>query len=153
MYNKDIDMRTLQRQLRVLPDHLNSCPDIASKVTRVRTLANMLAAAPLASSMFSDWGRQTGEDLSHNPCYHCNWGKVPFCRPMHQNLPEIYYVPAASQQHNAPQCPQGSDGWIGFAHHRQAVRGHQWTSQTFLWHSAQSTMKPTRATGVNTWNC
>ena len=32
--------------------------DIASKVTRVRTLANMLAAAPLASSMFSDWGRQ-----------------------------------------------------------------------------------------------
>ena len=30
--------------------------DIASKVTRVHTLANMLAAAPLASSMFSDWG-------------------------------------------------------------------------------------------------
>ena len=38
----------------MLPDLLNSCPDIASKVTRVRTLANMLAAAPLASSMFSE---------------------------------------------------------------------------------------------------
>ena len=34
---------------------------------------------------------------------------------MHQNLPEIYHVPAVPQQHNAPQCPQGSDGWIGFA--------------------------------------
>ena len=56
--------------------------DIASKVTRVRTLANMLAAAPLASSMFSDWGRQAGEDLSHKPCYHCNF---LFCPPMHQN--------------------------------------------------------------------
>ena len=54
LYNKDIDMRKLERQLRVLPDLLNSCPDIASKVTRVRTLANMLAAAPLASSMFSE---------------------------------------------------------------------------------------------------
>ena len=47
-------MRKRERQLRVLPDLLNSCPDIASKVTRVRTLANMLAAAPLASSMFSE---------------------------------------------------------------------------------------------------
>ena len=47
-------MRKLERQLRVLPDLLNSCPDIVSKVTRVRTLANMLAAAPLASSMFSE---------------------------------------------------------------------------------------------------
>ena len=47
-------MRKLARQLRVLPDLLNSCPDIASKVTRVRTLANMLAAAPLASTMFSE---------------------------------------------------------------------------------------------------
>ena len=54
LYNKDVDMRKLERQLRVLSDHLNSCPDIASKVTRVRTLADMLAAAPLASSMFSD---------------------------------------------------------------------------------------------------
>ena len=72
---------------------------------------------------------------------------------MHQNLPEIYHVPAASQQHNVPQCPQGSDGWIRFAHHRQAVRGRQWTPQAFVWHSAQSIMKPTRATGVNTWNC
>ena len=88
-------MRKRERQLRVLPDLLNSCPDVASNVTGVRTLANMLAAAPLASSMF-------GEDLSYNPCYHCNWGKVPFCRPMHQiNLPEICYVPAAPQQHNA----------------------------------------------------
>ena len=54
LYNKDIDMRKLERQLRVLPDLLNSCPDIASKVTRVRNLANMLAAAPLASGMFSE---------------------------------------------------------------------------------------------------
>ena len=69
LYNKDIGMRTLERQLRVLPssparvsehggsvlpDLLNSCPDIASKVTRVRTLANTLAAAPLASRMFSE---------------------------------------------------------------------------------------------------
>ena len=52
--NKDIDMKKLERQLRVLPDLLNSCPDIASKVTRVRTPADMLAAAPLASSMFSE---------------------------------------------------------------------------------------------------
>ena len=54
LYNKDVDMRKRERQLRVLPDLLNSCPDIASKVTRVRILANMLAAAPLASSMFSE---------------------------------------------------------------------------------------------------
>ena len=54
---------------------------IASKVTIVHTLANMLAAAPLASSMFSDWSRQAGEDLSHKPCYHCNWGNVLFCPP------------------------------------------------------------------------
>ena len=54
LYKKDTDMRKLERQLCVLPDLLNSCPDIASKVTRVRTLANMLAAAPLASSMFSE---------------------------------------------------------------------------------------------------
>ena len=54
LYNKDIDMKKRERQLRVLPDLLNSGPDIASKVTRVRTLANMLAAAPLASGMFSE---------------------------------------------------------------------------------------------------
>ena len=42
LYNKDIDMRKLERQLRVLPDLLNSCPDIASKLTRVRTLATCL---------------------------------------------------------------------------------------------------------------
>ena len=135
LYNKDTNMRKLERQLRVLPDLLNNCPiaDTPSKVTRVCTLANMLAGASLASSMFSDWGRQAGEDLSHNPCYHCNWGKVLFCPPMHQNLPEmIDHVPAAPQQHNAPQCPQGSGGWIGFAHHRQAVRGRQWTPQAFL---------------------
>ena len=54
LYNKDIDMRELERQLCVLPDLLNSGPDIASKVTRVHTLANMLTAAPLASTMFSD---------------------------------------------------------------------------------------------------
>ena len=53
LYNKDIDMRKLERKLRVLADLLNSCPGYASQVTRVRTLANMLAAAPLASSMFS----------------------------------------------------------------------------------------------------
>ena len=70
---------------------------------------------------------------------------------MHQNLylRSTYHVPCSSapQQHNAPQCPQGSDGWIGFAHHRQAVRVRQWTPQAFLWHCAQSTVKPTRATG------
>ena len=54
LYNKDTDTRKLEWQLRVLPDLLNSCPDIASKVTRVRTLANLLAAAPLASSIFSE---------------------------------------------------------------------------------------------------
>ena len=47
-------MRKCERQLRVLPDLLNSCPDIASKVTRLRPLANMLAAAPLAFSMLSE---------------------------------------------------------------------------------------------------
>ena len=51
LYNKDFDMRKLERQCHMLPDLLNSCPDIASKVTRVHTPANMLAAAPLASSM------------------------------------------------------------------------------------------------------
>ena len=54
LYNKDTDMRKLERQLRVLPDLLNSCPDIASKVTRVLTLADMLAVGPLASSIFSE---------------------------------------------------------------------------------------------------
>ena len=101
--------------------------------------------------IYNDWGRQAGEDLSHKPCYHCNWEKVLFCPLMHRNLPEMsYHVPAASQQQNAPQCPQGSDGWIGFAQHRQAARGRQWTPQAFLWHCAQSTVTPTRATGVNT---
>ena len=52
LYNEDIDMRKFEKQLRVLSDLLNSCPDIASRVTRVSTLANMLAAGPLASSMF-----------------------------------------------------------------------------------------------------
>ena len=47
-------MRKLERQLLVLPHLLNSCPRHASKVTRVRTLANMLATAPLASNMFSE---------------------------------------------------------------------------------------------------
>ena len=42
-----------------------------------------------------------------------------------------------------------TDG-LGFAHHRQAVRGRQWTPQAFLWHCAQSTVTPTRETGVNT---
>ena len=54
LYNKDIAKRKLERQLRVLPDLLNRCPDIASKVTRVHTLANTLATAPLAFSMFSE---------------------------------------------------------------------------------------------------
>ena len=55
LYNKDIDMRKLERQLRVLPDLLNSfLADIASKVIRVRTLANMLVAPPLASGMFNE---------------------------------------------------------------------------------------------------
>ena len=30
LYNRDIDMRKLERQLRVLPDRLNSCLDTAS---------------------------------------------------------------------------------------------------------------------------
>ena len=53
-------------------------------------------------------------------------GKVLFYRLMHQNLPETYHVPAAPQQHNAPQCPQGSDEWIGFAHHLPSP-GSSWT--------------------------
>ena len=76
-------MGKLERQLRVLPDLLNSCPDIASKVTKVRTLAN-IACRCTTGFQHVYWGRKTGEDLSHNPCYHCNWGKVPFWRPMHQ---------------------------------------------------------------------
>ena len=75
-------MRMLERQLCVLPDLLNSCPRHASKVTRARTLANMLAAAPLASSMFREvdqgvpWvDKLVRIYLDHNPCYHCNWGK------------------------------------------------------------------------------
>ena len=75
---------------------------------------------PLRSPLFAPWQtclplhhwlpgclvryRQTGEDLSHNPGYHCNRGKVLFCPPMHQTLPEIYHVPGAPQEHNAPQC-------------------------------------------------
>ena len=98
LYNKDIDMRKLGRQLRVLPDLLNSCPDIASKVTRVRTLANMLAAAPLASSMFSEVDKLV-RIYPTIPVTTATGRKVLFCRPMHQNLPEIYYVPAAPQQH------------------------------------------------------
>ena len=47
-------MTKLERQFRELPDLMNSCPDIASQVTRVPTLANMLPAALLASSMFSE---------------------------------------------------------------------------------------------------
>ena len=85
-------MRKLERQLRVLPDLLNSCSDIASKVTRVRTLANMLAAAPLASSMFSEVDKLVRIYLTIPVTTATAWGKVPFCRPMHQNLPEICYV-------------------------------------------------------------
>ena len=51
---RTLTWRSVKGKLRVLPDLLNSGPDIASKVTRVRTLANMLAAAPLASGMFSE---------------------------------------------------------------------------------------------------
>ena len=89
LYNMDIDMRKLGRQLRVLPDLLNSCPDIASKVTRVRTLANMLAPAPLASSMFSEVDKLV-KIYPTIPVTTATGRKVPFCRPMHQNLPEIY---------------------------------------------------------------
>ena len=87
-------MRKLERQLRVLPDLLNSCPDIASKVTRVRTLANMLAAAPLASSMFSEVDKLVRIYLTI-AVTTSNWGKVLFCRPMHQNL---YVRSTMSQQ-------------------------------------------------------
>ena len=72
---------------------------------------------------------------------------------MHQNLPEIYYVPVAPQQHNAPQVHKDlTDGLDLPTIARQFMDANQ-RPQAFLWHCAQSTMKPTRATGVNTWNC
>ena len=53
--------------------------DIASKVTRVRTLANMLAAAPpLASSMFSDWGRTSWWGSISQVLLPLQLGKGPF---------------------------------------------------------------------------
>ena len=140
LHNKDIDMRKFERQLHVLPDLLNSRSRHASKVIRVCTLANMLAAAPLASSMFSEVDELVRINLTIPVATYCNWGKVLFCPLMHQNLPEIYHVPAAPQQHNAPQCQQGSDGWIGFVYHHQAVRRCQWTPQAFLWHWALCTV-------------
>ena len=53
LYAKDLDIKRLQRQMQILPDLVRSCPEIAKEVARVRTLANLLATAPLASSMFS----------------------------------------------------------------------------------------------------
>ena len=125
LYNKDIDMKKRERQLRVLPDLLNSGPDIASKVARVRTLANMLAAAPLASGMFSEVDKLVRIYLTIPVTTATGERSFSAVRCIKTYLHEIYYVPAAPQQHNAPQCPQGSDGWIGFAHRRQAVRGRQ----------------------------
>ena len=54
LYAKDLDLKRLQRQMQMLPDLVRSCPEIAKEVTRVRTLASLLATAPLASSMFSE---------------------------------------------------------------------------------------------------
>ena len=119
LYNKDIDMRKLERQLRVLPDLLNSCPDIVSKVTRVRTLANMLAAAPLASSMLSEVDKLVRIYLTIPITTATGERSLSAVRCI-----KTYLRSAAPQQHNAPQCPQGSDGRIGFgfAHRCQTVR-------------------------------
>ena len=132
-----IDIRKLERQLRVLPDLLNRChiADIASKVTRVRTLANMLAAAPLLrlpACLVIEVDKLVRIYRSHNPCYHCNWGKVLFCPPTHQNLylRSTMSQCSASQPHNTPQarCPQGSvtDG-LDFPTIARSVRARQWT--------------------------
>ena len=126
-------MRKLEtRQLRVLPDLLNSCPDIASKVTRVRTLANMLAAAPLPSSMFNEVDKLVRIYLTIPVTTATEERSFSAVRCIKTYLHGIYHVPVAPQQHNADQCPQGFNEWIGFVHHRQAVRGCQWTPQAFL---------------------
>ena len=54
LYTKDLALKRLQRQMQMLPDLVRSCPEIAKEVTRVHTRANLLATAPLASSMFSE---------------------------------------------------------------------------------------------------
>ena len=54
LYAKDLDLKRLKRQMKMLPDLVRSCPDTAAEVTKVRTLASMLATEPLASSMFSE---------------------------------------------------------------------------------------------------
>ena len=126
--------------------------DIASKVTRVRTLANMLAAAPLASSMFSDWGRQSGEDLSHKPSYHCIWEKS--FSPALRCIKTYLRWSTMSQQHlnnrmllnvhkdltDGLDLPTIARQFVDASEHRRR----------FFWHCAQSTVTPTRATGVNT---
>ena len=129
LYNKDIDMRKLERQLRVLPDLLNSCPDIASKVTRVHTLANILVAAPLASSMFSEVDKLVRICLTKN--FHT---AIPVTTATgERSLSALWCIKTCLRSTMSQQ--------------------RQWTPQAFLWHCAQSTIKPTRATGVNTRNC
>ena len=93
-----MDMRKLERQLRVLPGLLNSCPRHASKVTRVRTLANMLAAAPLASSTFSEVDKLVRIYLTI-PVTTTTGESSISVPPMRQILPEICHAPAAPQQH------------------------------------------------------
>ena len=117
-------MRKRERQLRVLPDLLNSCPEIASKVTRVRTLANKLAAASLASSMFSEVDKLVRIYLTIPVTTATGERSLSAVRCI-----KTYLRSTMSQQRlnniMLHTSPQGSDGWIGFAHHRQAVRGCQ----------------------------
>ena len=116
-------MRKLERQLRVLPD-LNSCPDIASKVTRVRTLANMLAAAPLASSLFSEVDKLVRIYL-----------KIPVTTATgERSLSAVRCIKTYLRSTMSQQCLNNlmlfnvhedlTDG-LDFAHRRQAVRGRQ----------------------------
>ena len=96
LYSKDIDTKRLERQMRMLPDLLRTCPDPVKKVTKVRTLANMIAATLLASSMFSevDNCKLVRVYLTFNTSDHDDWGKIILCSAAHQDLSPFFHDPA-----------------------------------------------------------
>ena len=114
--------------VRVLPDLLNSCPSwhCVQGHQGSHPGKHMLAAAPLASCMFSDWGRQAAgwgsisQDLLPLQTEERSFSALRCIKTY------LRWSTMAQQHLNnrmlLDQCPQGSDGWIGFAHHRQAVR-------------------------------
>ena len=146
-------MKKRERQLRVLSDLLNSCPDIASKGIRVRTLANMLAAAPLASSMFSEVDKLVRIYLTIPVITASGERSLSAVRCI-----KTYPKSTVSQQRlNNIMLPSVhkdlTDGLDLPTIARQFVDANERRRHFFGTVHSPQLMKPTRPTEVNTWNC